>query len=205
MGKGAGGTRENPHYAKEVKIGKGSERRLSDNRRSANWHEKQGYKVERDLHENGAFLAVLGKKHDSGEIEIGRIFAENGMSFALGGEGATIIMPDGRKLRLPYGDGTVEKTFTHEIYRLNGTPNTMTVANGIKHSFKVFSADRTKSFQADVAITATPKGSLYNRHHIDAGVTEYIRQVNAGETQAKPLIYLHVDMGTRKVYYRSIQ
>lgn len=205
MAKGPGGTKENPHYAIEVRAGKGSPRRLSDNHRVANNLERQGYEVERDLHENGAYLAVLGKKHDAGEIEIGRIFAESGMSFTLGGEGASIVMPDGRKLRLPYGDGLLENDFTHEIYRLNGSPNPATVADGIKHSFKVFSADRSKTFQADVAITATPKGSAYHKEHIDAGVTEYIRQMNAGEAVARPLIYLHVDMGERKVYYRRIK
>lgn len=205
MAKGPGGTKENPHYATEVKAGKGSPKRLSDNHRVANNLEKQGYKVERDLHDNGAFLAVLGKKHDAGEIEIGRIFAENGMSFSLGGEGASVVMPDGRKLRLPYGDGQINNSFTHEIYRLNGSPNPATVADGIKHSFKVFSANRSKAFQADVAITAAPMGSAYHKEHIDAGVSEYLRQVNAGEAQAKPLMYLHVDMSARRVYYRRIK
>lgn len=124
MAKGAGGTVSNPHYAREVRAGKPSARRISDNHRDANSLEKQGYTVVRDLHENGAYFAFIGDSHKQHEMNVGLILAENGISMSLDREGvATVKMPDGRKLTIPSHDGHVEKVFTHEIYALQGKPN----------------------------------------------------------------------------------
>ena len=49
------------------------------------------------------------------------------------------------------------------------------------------------------------KGSSYNRHHIDAGVTEYKRLVKNNDTRARPLYYLHIDMEKEIVYYRRVR
>jgi hypothetical protein len=205
MAKGQGGTRSNPYYAREVRAGEPSPRRISDNHREANRLEKEGYSVERDLHKNGAYFAVIGE-HKEHEITVGKILAENGISVSLDREGNVFFkLPDGRRMKLPTPDGHIERDFTHEIYALQGEPNIQTVADGIAHSYKLFRANPSKSIQSDIAITFTPLGSHYRREDIDAGVEEFIRRVSEGETKANPLVYLHIDEGNRKVYTRRIK
>lgn len=205
MSKPQGNTRNNPHFAREIKATvTASKRRIKKNHDEADELERQGYHVERDLHKNGAYFAEIGREHHEHERNIGRIFAENGLSFTLDREGAMVQMPDGRKLRLPVTDGTIENTLTHEIYRLGGKPNPMTVVEGIKHSYKVFNADRSKSVQADVAITSAPPNSKFTRREIDDGVTEVKRQIANGEMKAHPRFYLHVNENDRKIYYRRL-
>lgn len=136
----------------------------------------------------------------------GEIFAENGLSFTLEKDGGVKIrLRDGRSLEMPSPDGIVDNSFTHEIMALQGKPSADKVAEGIKHSFKVWKQDKKQRIQADIAITFTPKGTKYHREDIDAGVKEYKRQVKDGQTEAKPLIYLHVDEGHREIYYRNIK
>lgn len=106
---------------------------------------------------------------------------------------------------MPSPDGIADNSFTHEIMALQGKPSADKVAEGIKHSFKVWKQDKKQRIQADIAITFTPKGTKYHREDIDAGVKEYKRQVKDGQTEAKPLIYLHVDEGHREIYYRNIK
>ena len=206
MAKGAGRTKENPHYAKEVKAGKSSARRVSDNHREANRLEKEGYKVEKDIHENGAYFAIIGDTHKEHEKEVGHILAENGISSSLDIEGnMKIKLPNGKKMILPSLDGHIGTKYTHEIYALQGKPDARTVADGIEHSYKYFKAMPSESKQADFAITISPKGSTYTRKDIDDGVTEFKRRFASGETKANPRIYLHIDEKGRKVYYRNIK
>lgn len=193
-------------YSTQVRAGSNaSSRRLARNDREAKELELNGYRVEKNKHSNGAYFAVIGNTHKEHELEVGKIFAENGFSFTLDREGtAKIKLKDGRRFTLPSPDGRVEG-FTHEIHALNGSPNPQSVARGIKHSYKPVVHDMSKSLQSSVAITFTPKGSSYHRRDIADGVKEYKRQKANGETNAKPLIYLHVDEDTRKVYYWSIK
>lgn len=185
-------------------MGKASKRRVIRNCREADELEAQGYVVEREKHSNGAYFAVIGD-HQEHEKEVGRIFAENGFSFTLDREGnAKVRMPNGRLFTLPSVDGRVEG-FTHEIYTLNGKPNPLTVAHGIKHSFKPFVFDSKKDVQADIAITFTPNGSEYMKQDIKEGVEEYKRQFLNGETKAMPLVYLHVNEPTRSIYRWNIK
>ena len=106
---------------------------------------------------------------------------------------------------MPSPDGIADNSFTHEIMALEGKPSADKVAEGIKHSFKVWKQDRSKSVQADIAITFTPKGTLYQREDIEAGVKELKRQLREGQTMARPLVYLHVDEKSREIYYRNIK
>ena len=184
-------------------MGEASRRRIERNSHDADELEAQGYTVERGMHRNGAYFAVIGD-HPDHEKEVGRIFAENGFSFTLDREGnAKIKMPNGRTFTLPSYDGRVEG-FTHEIYALEGTPNPQAVARGIKHSYKPFVYSPSNSIQADVAITFAPRGSEYRKRDIMEGVTEFNRQYLSGETKARPLVYLHVNGTTRIIYHWDI-
>lgn len=171
-------------------------------------YEKQGYEVVRRGYPNNAFVAIYkgSNPHNQLERTVGEIFAENGLSFTLEKDGgAKIRLRDGRSLEMPSPDGIADNSFTHEIMALQGKPSADKVAEGIKHSFKVWKQDKKQRIQADIAITFTPKGTKYHREDINAGVKEYKRQVKDGQTEAKPLIYLHVDEGHREIYYRNIK
>lgn len=179
-----------------------SERRIRHNAEEADKLERQGYIVERNLHKNGAFFAVIGNHHDH-EISVGRIFAENGISFTLEREGNAKIRVNGRTYILPASDGRIVgrlNDYTHEIAALEGKPDARTVANAISHSLKPFVPDKSKTIQADIAITIAPKGSQYHRGDIANGVKEYKRRVAEGETKARPKLYLHVNEETRSIY-----
>ena len=149
-------------------IGVASRRRIERNTREADELEAQGYDVERNMHRNGAYFAVIGN-HQEHEKEVGHIFAENGFSFTLDREGNAKVRINGRLFTLPSVDGRVEG-FTHEIAALQGEPDGRTVARAISHSHKPFVYDQSKSIQADIAITIAPMGSKYSREHITAGV-----------------------------------
>lgn len=179
-----------------------SNRRIARNNADADILESQGYRVERGKHENGAYFAIIGD-HPQHEIEVGRIFAENGFAFTLDKEGNAKITISGQVYKLPSPDGRVEG-FTHEIYALNGEPNAGRVADAIKHSHKPFRRDRRQDVQSEIAITISPIGSRYNRTHIRDGVNEYKRQKREGETNANPLLYLHVNEASRKIYRWNI-
>lgn len=195
----------NLYYGRHVRVeSPASQRRKERNAKEADELERQGYKVERNLHENGAYLAVIGNSHKPHEIEVGRIFAENGFTFTLDRETVKITMKNGQSFTLPAGDGRVEG-FTHEISALNGAPDPRNVTDAIKHSRKVFKRDRSKVVQSSVAITVAPKGSGIKKEHIYEGVQEYKRQVRDGQTQAKPIMYLHVNEATRAIYYWDIK
>ena len=165
--------------------------------------ERDGYKVERDKHPNGAYFAIIGD-HPEHEIEVGRIFAENGFAFTLDREGNAKVKIRGQQYKLPSPDGHAEG-FTHEIYALNGEPNESRVADAIKHSYKPFKHDRKYDVQSNIAITISPIGSKYKHEHLARGVNEYKRQRAEGETKAKPLLYLHVDEASRKIYRWDIK
>ena len=180
-----------------------SERRVTRNNAEADRLEREGYTVERGMHPNGAYFAVIGNHHQH-EMDVGRIFAENGFAFTLDREGSAKIEIRGQQYKLPSSDGHTEG-FTHEIYALNGEPNASRVADAIKHSYKPFKRDRRYDVQSDIAITITPKESSYKRSDIAGGVMEYKRQRQEGETNAKPLLYLHVDEATRKIYRWDIK
>lgn len=180
-----------------------SARRIGRNNSDADRLERDGYTVERDKHPNGAYFAVIGDHH-AHELEVGRIFAENGFAFTLDREGKAMIKINGRRYTLPSPDGRVEG-FTHEIYALNSRPNSQRVVDAITHSHKPFRYDERKSVQSDIAISITPKGSKYTRHDLADGVVEYKRQVSKNETKARPLLYLHVDESTRKIYRWDIK
>lgn len=178
------------------------------NAKLADRYEKQGYEVIRNGYPNNAFVAIYKgpNPHTENEKTVGRIFAENGICFTLEKDGGVKIrLNDGRTLEMPSLDGIADNSFTHEIMALEGDPSADKVAEGIKHSFKVWKHDKNRKIQADIAITFTPKETKYHREDIDAGVTEYKRQVKDGQTEAKPLIYLHVDEGHREIYYRNIK
>lgn len=181
--------------------------RMIRNLRLAQEYRDKGYKVIANNYPNNAFAAIYQgtNPHTEYEITVAKIFAENGISITLEKDGINIRLTDGTMLQMPSPDGLLDNTFSHEIMALSGKPDVSKVADGIKHSFKVWKKDRAKFVQADVAITFTPKGSEYHRKDIDAGVKEYKRQVKEGETKAKPLIYLHVDEGHREIYYRNIK
>ena len=158
-------------------IGEASRRRIERNLHDADELEAQGYTIERGMHRNGAFFAVIGD-HPDHEKEVGRIFAENGFSFTLDREGNVKVRINGRLYTLPSVDGHVEG-FTHEIAALQGEPSERTIARAIIHSHKIFKPDRSSSVQADISITVAPKGSKYKKEVIAAGVREYMRQVKA--------------------------
>lgn len=178
--------------------GVASARRIARNQAEADKLEREGYTVVRNLHKNGAYFAEIGQHH-AHETEVGRIFAENGFAFTLDREGNAKVKINDRTLTLPSSDGRVEG-FTHEIYKLSGEPNIQKVVDSIKHSYKLFKADRRRSIQSDIAISIAPKGSKYTKSHIREGVKEYKRQLNAGEAIARPLLYLHVNESTRSIY-----
>lgn len=192
------------HLSRKIGVvGEASKRRLERNAKDADALASLGYNVERNLHRNGAFFAVIGN-HPDHEVEVGRIFAENGFAFTLDKEGNAHVKIKGRTYTLPSSDGHVEG-FTHEIYALKGKPSATTVANAISHSYKTFKPDTSKSIQADIAITITPKGSQYRKNHIKEGVDEYKRRLAQGETKARPLLYLHVNESTRAIYQWRIK
>lgn len=178
-------------------------KRVERNNKEANVYASEGYLVERNLHPNGAFFAVIGNHH-AHEIEVGRIMAENGLSFTLDREGTTIKLPNGKRYKIPTPDGHIEG-HTHEIYAFRGNPDPRTVVEAIRHSRKAFRPDSRRNIQSEVAISLAPKGSGYKASHISSGVSEYKRQVRTGEATAKPRIYLHVDETTRSVYYWSLK
>ena len=180
-----------------------SSRRVLRNAADADKLERDGYKVERNKHPNGAYFAVIGN-HPAHELEVGRIFAENGFAFTLDREGNAKVKIKGQQYKLPSSDGHTEG-FTHEIYALNGEPNGGRVADAIKHSFKPFKYDRRHDVQSDIAITISQIGGKYQREHLAAGVAEFKRQRTEEETSARPLLYLHVDESTRKVYWWDIK
>ena len=180
-------------------------RRVVRNRKEASKLEKQGYTVEANLHSNGAYFAY-SKNALPHEIIVGRIFAENGLSFRIDPQGNKFVkLPDGRKLPIPSLDGNVEG-FTHEIANLSKTASASKVADAIEHSYKEFKKDKRYSVQADVAITitTTAEGGAFHREHLSAGVEEFRRRVEAGETKARPIIYLHVDEYNKKIYHRDL-
>lgn len=184
-----------------------SERRIARNNAEADQLEQDGYWVERNIHPNGAYFAVIGE-HPSHELEVGRIFAENGISLTLDREGMTARIK-GRRYILPSPDGHLggvpKKGLTHEIYKLGGKPDARTVAEAIKHTYKPFRPDPSKSVRSEVAITISPVGSQYHKEDIADGIAEYKRQVKAGETTATPRLYLHVDEERRKIYKWDIK
>lgn len=178
------------------------------NQKLAQEYRDKGYKVISNNYPNNAFAAIYQgtNPHKEHEITVATIFAENGISCTLEKDGGvTMRFRNGQQLELPSLDGILDNSFSHEIMALSGKPSVSKVADGIKHSFKAWKHDRSKRVQADVAITFTPKGSQYHRSYFDEGVKEYKRQVREGETEAKPLIYLHVDETNRKIYYRNIK
>ena len=180
--------------------------RKERNEREADRLEAQGYRVTRNLHNNGAFAAVIGD-HKDHEISVVHILAENGLSASLDKEGnLTIKDRRGQTYTLPSSDGRVEN-FSMEIAALTGTPSAEKVADAIAHSFKAFNPQKGHDLQSSVAITITPLGAgdSFNRTHIDDGVKEFRRRVREGETSAKPLAYLHIDEKRRKVWYREVK
>lgn len=179
-------------------------RRIERNKREAKELALNGYNVEQNLHNNGAYFATKGKSHVEHEKEVGRIFAENGFSFTLDTEKAKMTLPNGETFFLPSVDGRVHG-FTHEISALNGTPDPRNVTDAITHSRKVSKKRRDVVVQANIAITFSPIGSGITREHIAKGVKEYRRLIKEGQTKAKPIMYLHVDEANRKVYYWDIK
>ena len=182
--------------------------RSARNAKLAEEYERKGYEVIQKGYPLNAFLAIFNGTNPHNQLErtVGEIFAENGICFTLEKDGGVKIrLKDGRTLQMPSPDGIADNSFTHEIMALEGKPSADKVAEGIKHSFKVWKQDRSKSVQADIAITFTPKGTLYHREDIEAGVKELKRQLLEGQTMARPLVYLHVDEKTREIYYRNIK
>ena len=183
--------------------GQFSERRKFRKECEATQLQADGYVVERGGHPNGAYFAFIGN-HQEHEKTVGRIFAENGFSFTLDREGNEKVRINGRLYTLPSSDGHVEG-FSHEIYGFEKAPSPQKVSDAIKHSRKVFEADRKRTLQSDIAISIADKGSDCNLWQIEEGVKEYIRQFTNGEAQAKPLLYLHVDETSRSIYRWSIK
>ena len=209
MAKTSGGTRGMEQVkAYEVKASASnySARRKAKNEADANALEGQGYNVTRDLHENGAYAAIIGN-HKEHEIAVVNILAENGFASTLDKEGnLKIKLKNGREFTLPSGDGRVED-FTMEIAALTGNASAGKVADGIAHSFKAFNPVKGHDVQSNIAITITPKGtgSRFSRFDIDNGVREFRRRVRENETSARPIAYLHIDENLRKVWYRSVK
>ena len=209
MAKTSGGTRgveQVNAYEVSASSSNYSARRKERNEAEADKLERQGYKVTRDLHENGAFAAVIGD-HKEHEINVVNILAENGLSASLDKEGnLTIKDKRGQTFTLPSSDGKVEN-FSMEIAALTETPSAEKVADGIAHSFKAFKPVKGHNIQSDIAITITPigAGERFTRFHIDDGVREFRRRVREGETPARPQIYLHIDERLRKVWYRNVK
>lgn len=177
------------------------------NMRLTQEYRDKGYEVIANNYPNNAFAAIYQGTNPHTEFErtVATIFAENGISITLEKDGINVRLRDGTMFQMPSPDGKLDDIFTHEIMALSGKPSAAKVAEGIRHSFKVWKRDKSVEVQADVAITFTPKGTQFHREDIDAGVAEYKRQVRESETKAKPLIYLHVDEGHREIYYRSIK
>ena len=94
-----------------------SNRRIARNNADADILESQGYRVERGKHENGAYFAIIGD-HPQHEIEVGRIFAENGISLTLDKEGMRVKVK-GTWYSIPSPDGRLnsigKRTLYHEI------------------------------------------------------------------------------------------
>ena len=162
----------------------------------------EGYTVEPSTHPNGAFFAHIGN-HPDHELNVGRIFAENGFSFTLDREGNKKYRINGRLYTLPSLDGHIER-LSHEIVALQGEPDSRTVVRAISHSHKAFVYDQSRTLQADIAITIAPKGSKYTEKHIGTGVKEFMRQLMCGETKARPLLYLHVNETSRTIEWWKI-
>lgn len=209
MAKTSGGTRGIEQVkAYEVSASRSnySERRKEKNEADADALEKQGYKVSKNLHPNGAYAAIWGE-HKEHEISVVNILAENGLASTLDKEGnLQIRLKSGQVVTLPSGDGHIED-FTMEIAALTGKPSAGKVADGIIHSYKAFHPMPSKSIQSEVAITITPKegGERFSRFDIDNGVREFRRRAREGETPAKPKAYLHIDEKLRKVWYRNVK
>lgn len=180
-----------------------SEYRKMRNDREVTQLQLDGYTIEKWGHPNGAYFAFIGA-HPEHEKTVGRIFAENGFSFTLDKEGDTKIRINGRLYTLPSSDGHVEG-FSHEIYGFEKIPSPQKVVDAIKHSRKIFQADRKRTLQSDIAISIARKESGCNLCHIADGVREYIRQFQYEEAQAKPLLYLHVDEANRTISYWKLK
>ena len=197
----------NIYYGRQIRAeSPASQRRKERNAREADELERQGYRVERNLHPNGAYFAVIGNTHQQHEIEVGRIFAENGFAFTLDRENnVKIKLKSGESITLPSLDGRVEG-FSHEISAFDSKrADPRNVTDAIKHSRKASKRSGSYSIQADIAITVARKGSSFHRQQIKEGVDEYKRQVRTGQTQAKPIMYLHVNETTRAIYYWNIK
>jgi len=184
--------------------------RVRRNDKLANQYRNDGYEVHSGGHNNHAFWAVKdGKvKHTDDEREAVKICAENGLSAVLEPEGIVkITLPNGHKLQVPSADGFVHNLskLSIEIMAMRKQDKVKCVVEAIKHSYKPFPADMSKSVQADIAVSFAPEESGFHREDIDNGVAEFKRQVRDGETTARPLIYLHIDEENRKVYYRNIK
>ena len=152
---------------------------------------------------NNAYYAIeRGSRHFSHEEEVCKIAAENGLSAVLDKEGTVKLRTKvGNTIRAVSLDGKIEN-FTHEIMALNGKPNARKVADGIAHTYK---KNVISQVQADIAITITPLNSTYKTSDILNGVKEFKRRANAGEALAKPLINLHIDERTRKIYVNKLR
>lgn len=180
-----------------------SERRWLRNQQEAARLREEGYTVERGGHPNGAYLAFIGN-HQEHEKTVGRIFAENGFSFTLDREGCCKTHIGGKTYTLPSPDGHIAG-FSHEIYGFEGIPTPQKVVDAIKHSRKVFKANKSMFIQSDIAISIARRGSGYTTQHITIGVEEYKRQFLNHEAQAKPLLYLHVDEEEKSISYWRIR
>lgn len=182
--------------------------RYATNAKLANEYRDKGYEVIQNGYPLNAFVAIYPNKNPHTEFErkVCEIFAENGISMTLEKDGAyKIKLKDGRSLEAPALDGIADNTLTHEIMALTGKPSVDKVVEGISHSFKVWKHDKNYKLQADIAITFTPLGTKYDRTYMDKAATEFKRLVKTRDIEARPRIWLHVDEGHRKIFYRNIQ
>lgn len=182
-----------------------NEKRIKRNQRDADKREIGGFRVERNLHPNGAYFAVYGDTHNEKEITVARIFAENGISMSLGPEGASMRLPSGDMHTFPSFDGKIQRILSHEIRSVEGKPNVKKVVKTLIHSYKEDNQVPSATKQADVAISFSPKGHSLSPTTIARGVKEYKKGVKNGKIKARPLMYFHVDEGTRSVYYWSLK
>lgn len=179
-------------------------RRSARNLAEAEALRKLGYEVyTSDEYPNDAFYAIeKGSKHYEHEKIVCEIAAENGLNMTLEKDGTVKVrLKNGTTLRAKSLDGTIEK-FTQEIAALKGIPDVSKVSEAIEHSLK---KNAVSEKQADVAITITPAGSKYKTSDILAGVEEYKRKLRTGETKAKPMVHIHMDAQTRKIYVNKLK
>ena len=193
-------------YSHTVRVGKGSDRRRQLNSDRKRDYEKRGYTIEDGNHPNGAFFAYKGKQKEDHEMEVGRVCAENGLTLILEPEGNTFVrLPSGARIIVSSLDGTIEGV-TQEIMALKSErPSGEKVLEGIEHSLKqTKQLPRSYDKQAQVAITVAPIGSKFTKEHIDEGVRLYREKVMNGTEEAKPRFYIHVDLASRKIWYRAL-